>query len=94
MKPDLGLSGSTITASSTIAISMNDPHGAFVSAVTREGCASRAGILPGDVIEGFNGHRVVSIEDLNSFVAQSQPGSTVKLDVYRKGVVLAVEAKL
>jgi S1-C subfamily serine protease len=94
VKPNLGLSGSTITGSSTAAISMNDPHGAFVSAVTRDGNAAKAGLVPGDIIEAFNGHRVVSIEDLNNFVSQSQSGSTVKLDVYRRGVVLAVEAKL
>src|SRR5258706_2430050 len=71
-KPNLGLTGTTITTSSTAAISMADPHGAFVSAVSRDGNASRAGLLPGDIIEAFNGHRVVSIEDLNSFVSQSQ----------------------
>ena len=79
----LGIGGSSVTAGSTAAMTMNDPHGAFISQVTPGSAADRAGLKQGDVIQSFNGLRVSSYDDLNDLIGKSAIGGTVKLGVWR-----------
>ncbi len=55
--------------------------------------AERAGILPGDEIAAYSGHRVFELGEINALAAQGMPGQPVLIDVNRDGrvVQLAVE---
>ena len=91
--PNFGITGTTITPDSTLALGMRDPHGALVSVVTANSPASRADVEPGDIILTFNERRVDSFADFTKYVSQMAPGSTAKLDMIRKGrpVIAAVK---
>jgi hypothetical protein len=91
---DLGISGSTVTPYSSVAINMPDPHGAFISTVKADGPAFRAGLQTGDVVQTFNGLRVDTYDDLTKIVSTTANGATVQLGVLRKGHRLDVSVQL
>jgi len=73
---------------------LDRPEGALVSSVEKGGPADKAGLQPGDVIRGIDGQTIVASGDLPAIVSIATPGSTVKLDVWRKGSRVSVSAKL
>jgi serine protease Do len=70
------------------------PEGALVANVERGGPADKAGLKPGDVVRSMNGRKVVSSIDLPAMVGLAKPGSKIKLDVWRQGKMVALEATL
>ena len=70
------------------------PEGALIANVERGGPAEKAGLKPGDVVRSMNGKKVVSSIDLPAMVGLIKPGSTVKLEVWRQGKLIALDAKL
>ena len=70
------------------------PEGALVANVERGGPADKAGLKAGDVVRSMNGKKVVSSIDLPAMVGLTKPGSTVKLEVWRQGKLIALDAKL
>jgi len=93
-KPDLGILGSTVSASSTAAGRMRDPHGAFVMTIKADGSAAHAGLQSGDIITSFNGLRIDTYDDLNRIVSTTAAGATVTLGVLRQGHQLDVPVQL
>jgi len=61
------------------------PEGALVSSVDKGGPADKAGLQPGDVIVRYGDHPIQHSSDLPGEVADTKPGTSVKLDVIRKG---------
>jgi serine protease Do len=59
--------------------------GALVSSVEKDGPAAKAGIEPGDVILKVDGREVQGTMDVSGYVADLKPGSTAKVEVWRKG---------
>jgi serine protease Do len=59
------------------------PEGALVSSVEKGGAAALAGIEPGDVILKLNGEPVTQSDQLPAEIAALQPGTSVKLEVWR-----------
>jgi serine protease Do len=60
-------------------------RGALVAGVASNGPAAKAGIKPGDVIVRFAGKIVRSVRALPRIVAQTAHGTTVEVEVARKG---------
>jgi S1-C subfamily serine protease len=92
--PDLGIRGTTVTPYSTVAVHMNDPHGAFIASVKPDGAAWRAGLQAGDIVMTFNGLRVDTFDALSRIVATTAAGATVTLGVLRQGHLLDVPVRL
>jgi serine protease Do len=59
--------------------------GALVSDVTPGGPADEADIEPGDIITRFDGRPVTSIDRLKLDVAAIDPGTEVKVEIFRNG---------
>ncbi|MBL6751648.1 MAG: Do family serine endopeptidase [Nevskia sp.] len=70
------------------------PAGALVSKVNPDSAAARAGIKPGDVILKYDGEPLTDSGQLSARVGMAQPGDTVKLDIWRDGKPMKIEAKL
>jgi serine protease Do len=70
------------------------PEGALVSRVEPSGPAAQAGLKAGDVVQSVDGQRVVASADLPAYLVQRAPGDTVKLQVWRAGKPVELQARL
>jgi S1-C subfamily serine protease len=68
--------------------------GATVARVLPGSAAAAAGLRPGDVIQTVDGHRVLSIAELQARLYTIPPGSQVSLGIERAGVPLTLTATL
>ena len=78
----LGIAGGTLNE--TTAQQYGYPAGIYVSMVTAGSAAERAGLVQGDIITGFNGETMMTMEDLQGKLAECTPGEQVTLTVQRQ----------
>ena len=64
---------------------LDRPEGALVAGVEPGGPAERAGVKAGDVVRRLDGQAIVAAGDLPALLAQSSPGTKVKMEVWRQG---------
>jgi serine protease Do len=81
----IGVQVQELTAELASSFHLKEPGGALVAAVEKDGPAAKAGIMPGDVILAFAGKPVPASADLSRLVAGTKPGTTVDVNVWRKG---------
>lgn len=78
----LGISGGTLDE--TAAASYGYPAGVYVSMVERGSAAARAGLQQGDIITGFNGEALTTMEELQERLMDCLPGDQITLTVQRQ----------
>jgi serine protease Do len=81
----LGVEIQSITPALADEFKLKDDKGALVSDVVPNGPADKAGLKDGDVVIDFDGHPVIDSRRLQLQVAETQPGSTVPVQVLRNG---------
>ena len=59
--------------------------GALVSSVEKDSPAAKGGIEAGDVILKVNGREIQGSMDLSGYIAEIKPGSSARVEVWRKG---------
>jgi serine protease Do len=72
---------------------LGTPHGALISTVEPKSPSERAGLKPGDVITGVNGHPIEESFDLPTVIAEIPPGSEAHIDIWRDHKSRQVEVK-
>ena len=75
----LGIAGLDITNS--LASKYNKPVGVYISSVIEGTAAEAAGIEQGDVITGFDGETITSMEQIKAALADMEPGDKVAVKV-------------
>jgi serine protease Do len=75
-------------------LGLPDDRGVIIDDVTEGGPAERAGVRRDDVIREVDGQPVRDNLDLISKISSHQPGDTVKLEIFRKGKTLQLDATL
>jgi serine protease Do len=75
-------------------LNLPDTSGALLGSVEPGSPAEKAGIKEGDVVRKFNGQKVESWEQLVAMVTETNPGTTVSVDLIRDGRPLTLELKL
>ena len=81
----LGVTIQDMTQALADSFGLKTLEGALVSTVEPGSPAAKAGLEPGDVLLKFNGQRVDNSAQLPVQVAEIKPGTTVKLELLRKG---------
>jgi serine protease Do len=81
----LGVAIQKVTPELAQSLDLDDNHGALVADVTADGPADQAGIKRGDVIVRYDGKQVKESTALPALVAVSPVGTTVPVEVVRKG---------
>lgn len=81
----VGISMNDVTPDNASFFNLKDASGAIVAQVSPNSPASRAGLKQGDVIESFNGEKVVNSGALQVAVSGVAPGTAIKLGVIRDG---------
>ena len=76
------------------AFGLKEKHGALISAVEKGTPADKAGLKEQDIVVALNNHPIKDDEDLRLRVAEYEPGTTVKLKVFRDGKYLTIPVKL
>jgi serine protease Do len=89
----LGVQIQPVTADIAASMSLGFDKGALVASVEPDSAALKAGIKAGDVIGTVDGKDIATIRDLTRTIAAAQPGSSVKLGVWRDGKDMSVSAK-
>lgn len=78
----LGISGGTLDEEA--AASYGYPAGVYISMVERNSAAARAGLQQGDIITGFNGETITTMEELQEKLADCLPGDEISLTIQRQ----------
>ncbi len=90
----IGVTIQDVNAQLAESFGLDRPHGALVSSVEKDGPASKAGLMPGDVILAVNGHPIERYGELSGSIAAMKPGSDTSLQVWRQGKQQAVSVKI
>jgi serine protease Do len=81
----LGVAIQAVTPALAKAFGLSQVHGAIVGDVTKDSPASRAGLAKGDVILAMDGKPITDFQLFRLKVAQTAPGTAVKLTIRRDG---------
>jgi serine protease Do len=90
----IGVNIQPVTKEIAESLGLKGEGGALVSDVTGDTPAAKAGIKTGDAIIAVDGERLKDARDLSRRVAAKQPGTSVKLLVYRDGKEQSVDVTL
>lgn len=77
----LGISGINVT--NDVAQMYGMPQGVYIAQVYEGTAAEAAGLIKGDIISGFEGSSVGSMEDLQGYLEYYEVGETVSLTIQR-----------
>jgi len=81
----LGVLIQKVTPDIAESLGLSDAHGALVADVMKDGPAKDAGIVTGDVIVEFDGHKLKDSNELPLMVARTKVGKTVSVKIIRNG---------
>lgn len=80
----LGVSIQELTPEIAKGLGLNVTNGVIIGRVVEDSPAEKGGIKEGDIIVGFNGKKVESMEQFRFAVAATAPNSKVKVEVIRE----------
>ncbi len=90
----LGVQVQPVTAGIANSLGMKSAKGAIVDELQPNSPAAKTGLESGDVITAVNGTKVKDSRDLARNIAMMAPGSSVKIDILRKGTAKTVALTL
>jgi serine protease Do len=90
----LGVAVQPVTPTMARAFHLNVSSGAVISDVTPNSPAARAGFARGDVVVALNGEPVSDSRSLRLRIAQTPPGTTIRLKLLRDGATREVSVQL
>ncbi len=82
-KAFLGIAGTDVTEDYSSYLNM--PSGVYITQVTADSPAAKAGVKAGDVITNVDNQAILSMEGLRSYIGTKQPGDVISIVLQRKG---------
>jgi serine protease Do len=93
-RPWAGIVGTNIDSSISQTFGISVSSGIFVSGVSADSPADKAGIKEGDVIVGVNGTDIMSSDQFDDVIQSSQVGTAISITCYRNNSKYTCELKL
>lgn len=90
----LGVFLRDLDANMAKALGQENTNGVLVAEVGEKTPAATAGMKPGDLIVGYNGKPVQSMQQLRLDISNTDPGTEVAFEIIRKGKKSEVKVKL
>ena len=90
----LGVLIQDVTKELAESFGMSKPHGALVAKVLPDSPAAQAGIEVGDIIVKYDGNEVSFSSDLPPMVGGTTVGSTIPVDIIRRGKMKTIKIKI
>jgi len=90
----LGVIPQALTDEMAQALDFEDAHGALIATVADGTPADKAGLKEEDIIVAIDGKRVEDVTEFRWKIAEYQPGSKVKLKIFRNGKFITIPVKL
>lgn len=90
----LGVRMQPVTKEFAQSLGIEEGKGVIVHMVEENSAASKAGILAGDVILSYNGSPIDQKNNLSRMVANTKPGTKVKVEVLREGKKKVIEVTI
>ncbi|MES2205758.1 MAG: DegQ family serine endoprotease [Pseudomonadota bacterium] len=90
----MGVAIQNITPEIAQAFGLGEPRGALIDSIMEGSAAERAGLEPGDVILKYDNKAIKSSDELPKLVSQTRPGTSINIEVLRKGHPLNLSLKL
>ena len=90
----LGVSIQSVDPDLVTGLGLPSARGALIKEVVVDGPAAAAGVKPGDVITGFDGHPVLQANALPLMAGDAGVGTVVAVDLYRDGKKLTLSMTL
>lgn len=90
----LGASIKSLDEGVAHAFKVPDTSGAIIEDVSPGGPAAQAGLKNGDVVRRYNGQSVGDSGQLIALVTETNPGTTVQLDILRNGEPMTIRVTL
>jgi len=72
----------------------DDPKGCRLTAIEKDGPASKAGLKMGDLVLEVEGRTIAASASFRRWVAESEPGETLRLRIKRGTQILSLKVKL
>src|SRR5574337_188877 len=90
----LGVEPQDITPQLAAAFRLNNTDGFIITSLAPNGPGSRAGLVPGDVIQSIDGKPVVNSHDALDRIAGQPPGTVVTLGGVHQGQAFSVKVQI
>ena len=81
----IGVTVQDVNATLAESFGLDRPRGALISSVDSGGPAEKAGLQVGDIILKYNGNTIERSSDLPVLVADTAPGKSAPVEIWRKG---------
>jgi serine protease Do len=90
----IGVSIQNVTGDIAKSKGLKEAQGAVVAQVQPDGPATKAGLKIGDVITGFDGHKIYDSSQLPPVVAMTPPGTEAAINIIRDGKPMTLKVKV
>jgi serine protease Do len=90
----IGIAIQNVTEQIAKSYHLKDQNGAVIAEIQPDGPAAKAGLEIGDVIVGFDGHKIYDSAELPPIVAMTKPGTEAKVKIVRNGKPKTVTVKV
>ncbi len=90
----LGVVPQALTEEMAQGLGLEDAHGAFISTVAGGTPADKAGLKEEDIVVAIDGKRIEDVTEFRWKIAEYEPGSKVRLKIFRDGKFLNISVKL
>ncbi|MDH5186114.1 MAG: DegQ family serine endoprotease [candidate division WOR-3 bacterium] len=90
----LGVYPQEVTEEMREAMNLSEPGGILIRDVAKGTPAEKSGLKPGDVIKKFDGKKITGVEQFRRIVAETEPGTTVTIELIRDSETKSINVKL